>query len=213
MPKVTKHKARNNIYRNGIKVKSDKTKSGERRDHSQPADEKDTLLVAKGQDYYTWQFKNSPRQYSLKSPTRQQLTQSDYLISVYDLQDRIDEISAEDAETLQSLVEDIKSEIESLRDEQEEKRSNMPEHLQDVGSGETLQERYNALDEAVSALDGIDLEFEDPDIDDLLEELGWSEEDETEKPSDEEIEEKRQEKLQEWLDEKISEIQEISLEG
>jgi hypothetical protein len=62
---------------------------------------------------------------------------------------------------LSSERDDIVSEINSLADEQEEKRNNMPEQLQDSGSGETLQNRYDSLQEWASNLEGVDCDVDD----------------------------------------------------
>jgi hypothetical protein len=209
MPKVTKHKARQNIYQNGYRTENAKTKSGYSVDRSKPRDADDKLLVEKGQEYYTWQKFRSPRQYSLTYPDRRLLTSSDYLITLYDIEDEINAIEASSVEDLESALDSIKEQIESLRDEQQEKLDNMPEQLQENSdAGMMLQERYDALDTACDSLGGIDLSYDEPDDDELRDEF-----DEDAEVTDEMLEEKREEKLQEWIQEKIGEVQEVSLDG
>jgi len=129
--------------------------------------------IKKGDTYYMWTlYKQRPRK-SLTYPKASQLTASAFLSSIYDLNDQLSNIrqnvSSEDE--LQSEVETIKSELETLRDECETSRSNMPEHLQDVGTGEILQERYDAVEAMINEIDGIDLSFDDEaDIDEWLDE-------------------------------------------
>lgn len=204
--------AQKTIYRTGKRVEyvSQKGKrTGQtltKTDRTIPQDENDPVFIEKGQPYYWWQFKNGPKMLSKIKPRRSQLTQSNYLSQLYDLQDRIDEISASDPEELQSLVEELKDDIQSLLDETQESFDNIPENLQSAPTAELLQERIDALENAVSELDGLDLDYEEPDDEDIKSEL------EDDEVTPELIEEKKTEKLQEWLDEKTEEIQGISLE-
>lgn len=232
-------KAQKSIYENGkyVKYKSLKGKrvgqTLEKLDRSVPENKNDKVLIVAGESYWWWQFKGGNKQYSKTKPRNSQLTQSGYLSTVYDIQDEIGELRANvtDANDLSSSVEDIKSRLEELRDEQEEKKSNMPEGLQEGPTGELLQERYDALDNAVSEFDGLDLDYEEPDEDDLREELkdavdksdldepdeedpehDWDEDEARKKAvTDEMIEERKEELLSEWLDEICDEITNIEL--
>lgn len=47
----------------------------------------------------------------------------------------------------------IKSEIEDMQQDQQEKHDNMPEGLQDTERGEALEEAANELEEAASNID------------------------------------------------------------
>lgn len=174
-------------------------------DRTIPADKNDKILIAKGEPYWWWQFKNGGKNISKERPKRSQLTQSNYLSQLYAIQDRMDELSADEPEELESVVDEFKSDLESLKDECQNSLDNMPESLQSGPTGELLQERIDALDNAISEFESLDLDYEEPDTDDLQEEL---DDDATE----EDIENLRQEKKQEWIDEKVNEIQGISLE-
>lgn len=236
-------KASKDIYVNGRHV-TYTSKKGKRAgqeksklDRTLPADQKDTILIPKGTGYYWWQFKNSNKTYSLTPPKRSQLTRSGYLSQLYDLQDRLSSIrdSVSDADDLQGEVDNIKSDIENLRDECQSSLDNMPEHLQESSSsGELLRERIDALENVSSELESIDCEdYEEPDEDDIREELKDNvDDDDIEKPeegseeledwdedearkkavTDEMIDERKQELLDEWLDEKCDEISNISFD-
>ncbi len=84
-------------------------------DRTVPANAKDPIFIAKGESYYWWAFKRGGKHFSKTAPKASQLTQSGYLSTLYDIQDRLNEISADTPEDLQSEVEDIKSDLESLK--------------------------------------------------------------------------------------------------
>jgi prefoldin subunit 5 len=52
-------------------------------------------------------------------------------------------------------IEDLKNDVEAIRDEEEEKYDNLPEGLQESEMGETLQEVYDKLGSIASSLDMI----------------------------------------------------------
>lgn len=193
-------------------------------DRTVPRDKDDEILIAAGESYWWWQFKNSPKSFSKTRPKNSQLTRSSYLSQLYDIQDRISEISCDDPMDLQSIVDDIKSDLESLKEECESSLENMPEGLRESSSGQMLQERIDSLDNAISEFDGLDLDYDEPDEDELrteaIGELALDEDDEDDeevlkdKESDinDEMGRLKEGKAQEWLDEKISEIQDISFD-
>lgn len=57
---------------------------------------------------------------------------------------------------LRSMIEDLKSDAESLRDEERDYFDNMPESLQQGDRGQAAEAAADALDEAVSELENID---------------------------------------------------------
>ncbi len=91
-----------------------------------------------------------------------ELTQSEFLGQVYDLNDRIaaitDDMSLED---IQSEVDDIATEFENLASECEDKLSNMPEGLQQGSVGEMLQSRSDSCNEVAGNLQGVDFDFDE----------------------------------------------------
>lgn len=117
MPRVESHVARTDLYNRGARVPSDKTKSGFRIDRSKPADEKDELFCKKGDRYYTWSLMMGSRGVdyrSLTPPKRSQLTMSEFLGAMYDLEDDVNWSSAESPEDLQQMRDDLASELRSL---------------------------------------------------------------------------------------------------
>lgn len=158
MARVYEQKARNDIYRKGLRTPAD-NKQGYKLDSSKPADENDVVVIKKGEKYYSWTLYGQATRISSTYPKRQQLTSSDFLITVYDLEDRLSDVRNGTYETMDDIkteVESIIDEINTLKDETQEKRDNMPEQLQETGSGEMLGQRVDDLDSWVSDLEGID---------------------------------------------------------
>ena len=151
MPRVHKHKARKDIYKFGKYLDNSKTKSGKRLDRSIPRDENDYVIVPKGKEYYSWKFRHGGKHISLTYPKQSQLTQSDFLQRVYQV-DESQPISGS-KEDLESWLEEVIYDMEELRDEQEEKRENMPENLAYSPVAELLQERYDDLDSWINELE------------------------------------------------------------
>jgi hypothetical protein len=186
-------------------------------DRTIPRDDDDTIFIAKGESYYWWQFQNSPKQYSKTPPRASQLTQSGYLSTLYGIAEQIEDFSADSADELSEFVDNTKTELEELRDTTQESLDNMPENLQYSPTAELLQERVDALETAIDEFDGLDLDYEEKDEEELeelvAEDKGIDTEDENwkEEITEEEIDEKRQELESEWVQEKLEEIQGISI--
>lgn len=215
-------KAQKDIYENGKYVKYT-SKKGKREgqelsklDRTVPKDKDDKIYIAKGESYYWWAFKNGGKHFSKERPKASQLTQSNYLSQLYTIQERMDEIKVESPEDLESIIDEIRSDLESLKEETEGSLENMPESLQSSPTGELLQERIDALDNAISELEGIDCsDYEEPDLDQYKDEMNEdTEADDYEEPTEESPDylDWKQDKFNEWADEKINELQSISLE-
>ena len=58
----------------------------------------------------------------------------------------------------ESSVEEIKSTLETIRDNEQDKLDNLPENLQSSPNAELLQERIDALDSTIDELDCIDID-------------------------------------------------------
>lgn len=121
---------------------------------------KDNEVAKKGESYYWWKFRFGGKHYSKTPPRPSQLTQSEFLSTIYDLQERIEAIGGTDLESAKGERESIVDELRTLADEQEEKRGNMPESLQDSESGQLLQERYDDVNSMADDLEGVDLDLE-----------------------------------------------------
>ena len=110
-------------------------------------------------------------------------------------------------------------EREELRDETQDKLDNMPEQLQEADTGQLLQERIEALENAINEFGCLDdLEYEEPDEKDIkdqiaedegidIDEEGWED-----SITEEMIEEKKVDLKSNWLEEKIEEIKNILIE-
>lgn len=121
--------------------------------------------IKKGESYYWWQFAFGPKMVSKTHPSRSQLTRSEFLGQVYEIEDRIQAFDSQCApEDLISEAEEIIEEIRMLGSECEEKRSNMPEQLQDAPSGEMLQSRVDECESWADEMEGVELELEELEV-------------------------------------------------
>lgn len=128
--------------------------------------------IKKGESYYWWKFKFGGKNYSKTQPKASQLTQSDFLSQLYDIQDRLGELTADNIEDLQSEVESIAEELNQLAEECHEKHDNMPEGLQEGEVGQMLEERADACENAAGELEGIDFEYDEQNaLDEVREEI------------------------------------------
>lgn len=89
-----------------------------------------------------------------------ELTQSEFLSTMYDLNDRLEDLSGDDPSEIQSEIEDIASEFNNLADETQGKYDNMPEGLQQGDTGQLLEQRASECQDVASNLEGIDCEFD-----------------------------------------------------
>lgn len=126
--------------------------------HRKAAKDYPQFGIAKGEMYYYVKIKTGPRtSREMRSKTpfkRSALTQSDYLAQLYDWEDSKAEIS--DMDSAQQFADDIRA----LGEEQDEKFNNMPEGLQQGDSGQMLEERRDACEQAASDIEEIISEWE-----------------------------------------------------
>jgi hypothetical protein len=101
-----------------------------------------------------------------------------------------------DFDDLASRRDDIVSDLESVKDETDEKFNNMPDGLQQGDTGQLLEERVNALDEVISTLQDVDCE---PDLEDDINDgaPGEDDEKETDKEKEDRVAELKREKAEE----------------
>lgn len=167
--------------------------------------------IKKGESYYWWQFRFGTKQVSRTPPKQSQLTQSEFLGNIYGIQERIEELTT-DCE-FETEVEDLISELETLRDECEDKRSNMPDQLQDSDSGEMLQNRVDSVQEMIDELEGIDCSIEEISDEDVKDDVGEKDAGEMDMDYDKRLEERKEEMLEERKQEVLEEIQNVSYNG
>lgn len=111
--------------------------------------------IKAGESYWWWKFRYGGKHVSRTQPRPSQLTQSAYLGQLYDLQDMIGGLEANDG--LESSRDDIVSQLEEMRDTAQESLDNMPDNLREnSSSGEMLQERIDAMENAISEFEGFD---------------------------------------------------------
>lgn len=161
-------RARQDIYEHGLVVRYKGTPGTKREgkmvtkiDRTKPANKKDEVLIHKGEPYYWWQFSGRERSISKNKPRRSQLTQSEFLSELWDIEDDISEACPDTVEDLKACVEEWKERIETLREQCEERRDNMPESLQESETGQLLQERYDGLDSWYNDIEAVDLDIDE----------------------------------------------------
>lgn len=164
--------------------------------------------IKKGDTYYWWKFNFGPEIKSKTYPSRSQLTRSGFLSELYELEDSLEP----DRENLADWVSDTVSRIQELLDQCQESLDNMPEALQESSdSGNTLQERIDALESWIGDLESVDTDV--PDVDDIelddeeraeaLKDVDPDNEDEVAKAIQEAMEAKREERIEEIVDELV----------
>ena len=75
-----------------------------------------------------------------------------------DRRKRIEELTVEVREKLAGLIDDIRNEAESIKDEEQEAFDNLPESLQSGEKGDAMQESISRLEDAVSSIESIYLD-------------------------------------------------------
>lgn len=123
--------------------------------------------IKKWESYYFWSFRYWGKKISKEYPTRRQLTQNWFLLSLYDIEEQLNSVSIYiDEENPQDNIDmerqSILDEIQNLLDEQQDKLDNMPEHLQESSSSwQLLQERIDWLQEWYDEIEGIDIDIDE----------------------------------------------------
>jgi ABC-type transporter Mla subunit MlaD len=130
--------------------------------------------IKRGDSYYWWQFRNCAKSVSKTPPTRQQLTQSEFLSTLYDHEDNanglLDELqAAKDAfELVRDRLNELAEDVRSFGSEQDDKRSNMEERFPNgcptMDLLEARAERCNEIaDELEAAASEVDSPIEEVD--------------------------------------------------
>lgn len=124
--------------------------------------------IKKGETYYWWKFRHGGKRKSKIYPKASQLTQSEYLSTLYALTER----SEPSFDEIEEVIENIKSDLENLKDEVDGKISNMEQAFPNgCPVLETLQERSEALDAAIADIDAISIEDREDDVTGIWEEI------------------------------------------
>jgi len=167
--------------------------------------------IKRGESYYWWKFRFGPLVRSKTQPRQSQLTQSEFLSTVYGVQEDLEDLDAQNfEEDLEEARDDAVSRLEELRDETQEKHDNMPDQLQDSETGELLQSRVDDVDSMINDLQGVDCEVDEESIrQEAMSEFG----EELTEEQKEEAEEKVKEAIEERRQEIIDELTGITYEG
>ena len=128
---------------------------------------KDNPVCKAGESYYWWKFRYGGKRFSLTRPRPSQLTQSAYFGGIRALGEQIEDTEVNDNDDFTSLRDEVASELQTIGSECQENLDNMPESLQYSPTGELLQERIDACENASSEVESVDeFDEEEPDIDD-----------------------------------------------
>jgi hypothetical protein len=159
-----------------------------------------------GDSYYWWKFGFGGKRISKTYPKQSQLTQSEFLSTLYDLQERLDEVTMESEfeEFKQTLMDDI----QTLRDETEEKLNNMPDQLQQADTGQLLQDRIDALDQWIGDIDNVETEIDEDEFEasEEFEDFFDPDSEESRESQKERYDEQVREEKEQWIDSKKQEI-------
>lgn len=135
--------------------------------------------ISKGEMYYKWSLKTGPRsgivRRSKTYPRQSQLTTSPFRQAwcgaVEELEDALKTPEMLNMDDVKQAIDDFYSAMSDLSSECDDSYNNLPEGLQSSPTGELLESRREACDEASNAFDSIDLDGEDADIEDIVEEI------------------------------------------
>lgn len=110
--------------------------------------------IKKGEPYYWWKNYRQSKQRSKERPKPSQVASSDYARSVLSLVEGLEAWGKDPwtADDRDSLV----SELEQIRDEEQDKLDNLPEGLQQGDTGMMLEQRVSDLDEWISELESLE---------------------------------------------------------
>lgn len=116
---------------------------------------KDNSVVKAGESYYWWAFRYGGKHCSKTHPRPSQLTQSEYLSTLYGIQESIQDLDLKEL-SVSDVIEELegfKEEVSDLGSECEEKIYNMPDALQDSETADLLRERQENCDATADSID------------------------------------------------------------
>lgn len=120
----------------------------------------ETQGIKKGDSYYWWKFRHGGKLISKTRPKPSQLTQSEFWQAVLSLQEENDSAPAPD--DIDSQVDSIKDRLSEIQSELEDKISNMEQSFPNgCPSLDTLNERKDAIESAISDIESADLSFDE----------------------------------------------------
>lgn len=115
--------------------------------------------IKKGESYYWWKFRYGGKHVSRTPPKASQLTQSAFLSGLYSVQEAIGKLTADDG--LPDAVASLAQDLRDLGDDCQGSYDNMPEGLQQGDTGQLLEARVQAVNDAADGLEAIDFDDRD----------------------------------------------------
>lgn len=119
------------------------------------------IVIEPGESYYWWKFMRGPKMVSKEYPKPWQLTRSEFWRQAHLINHRLSEFMAGDPDDASQFVQEIKDQVEELRDETQDKWDNMPEGLQMGDTGMMLEERVQACDDLTQELEELENRFDE----------------------------------------------------
>jgi hypothetical protein len=122
----------------------------------------------KGQVYYWWKNRMKGMKEGVVKctvglpPRRSQLTLSEYVSGVLQIQEEMDYAFLETVDDFIAARDEWAQQIRELADEQDDKLNNMPEQFQESDTACLLEERRDALNEWAEELERIDVQEPNP---------------------------------------------------
>lgn len=123
----------------------------------------------KGEVYYGWKTRMKGQRDGVfrctvgRPPKASELTSSEYLSRVYEIQEEIAEATAESIDDFESMRDGWVEAIRELGDEQGEKFDNMPDGLQQGDTGQLLEERRDECEAWADELEAVTVNERDED--------------------------------------------------
>lgn len=119
----------------------------------------DNPAVKRGEGFYWWKLPFGEKQYSKTYPSRSQLTDSDYLGCVFDLQDSIKGYTwIEQEADFSDMMDEIIDQVTDIRDQCQLSYDNMAPMLHSAPNGLLLMARIDACDTALGEVSEMDFD-------------------------------------------------------
>lgn len=116
--------------------------------------------IKKGESYYWWCFFRQRKQMSKTRPKPSQVTPNETISSVLAL---VEDLEGCEESWSEDDRDELVNQLESIRDEEQEKFDNLPEGFQQGQTGMDIEDRISTIDQWIDDLGSIDFEAENED--------------------------------------------------
>jgi hypothetical protein len=116
----------------------------------------DNAAVKRGEQYWWWKLPFGEKTVSSTYPVRSQLTNSDYLGCVFDLEDQIHDFTIDNASDFEAMLEEVTEVIGDIQEQCQTNYDNMAPMLHAAPNGKLLAERLRVIPELLEELDALD---------------------------------------------------------